>query len=231
MFSTENYDVALPGRFFEKIQTKFPLKNDIRLFPFPPGANSIPNNDLSLLQAPRMQAWNESRTSCLQIGPGIIAANETKYLDWETFTESIKMLLKGYFDCVQPLETQKIGFRCINRFVIPEEKVMISDYFRIGLALPNELQGVEGFGVNLFKKILNNNVEISVVIRFASDVLKIDERGMAFILDIDSYILKDLGTDARVILDAATQCHNSLKFVFESILQDKMRILLGGVRR
>lgn len=230
-FSNENYDVALPGRFFEKIRTKFPQKNDLKAITFLIGTSPPPNTEPPLMQAPIMQAWDDTRTSCLQIGPGIIAANETKYLDWETFTDSIKVLLKGYFDCVQPLKTQKIGFRCINRFVIPEENVIISDYFRIGLALPNELQGSEGFGINLLKKILDENLEISIIVRFASDSLKDNESGFAFILDIDSFVTKDVGTNSKIILETASHCHDSLKYVFESILQDKMRVLLGGIRK
>lgn len=229
-FSSESFDSTLSGRFFEKICEKFPQKNDLHFFSFHIGVLP-PNSEPPIVQAPTMQAWNDSRERCLQIGRGIITANEMKYHDWTKFSESIKILLKGYFDCTQPLETQKVGFRCINRFLIPAETVTISDYFQIGLALPSDLQRLDGFGVNLFNKIMNKDIEVSVAIKFASDILKANEKGMAFVLDIDAFVSNDIEPKTEIILKAASQCHGVLGFVFESILQEKMRSLLGGVKK
>ena len=118
-FSLESFDSTLPGQFFDKIRKKFPRKNDLNVITFAVGTTSSQVKDQPLIQAPLMQAWNEERTSCLQIRPGIVAANDTKYLCWQKFTQSIDLLLSSYFDCAKPLETKKVGFRCINRFLIP----------------------------------------------------------------------------------------------------------------
>ncbi len=223
-FSLESFDSTLPGQFFDKIRKKFPRKNDLNVITFAVGTTSSQVKDQPLIQAPLMQAWNEERTSCLQIGPGIVAANDTKYLCWQKFTQSIDLLLSSYFDCAKPLETKKVGFRCINRFLIPSESVAITDYFRLGLALPDSLFGSSGFDITLLKEFN----DIFAKIRFASDSLKPNENGVAFILDIDSFITKNIITDPKDILEKTLACHDLLKEIFESILQEKMRVLLDG---
>ena len=229
-FSNENLDIALPGQFFEKIREKFPKKNDLNIITVAIGISPSKVSEKPFIQAPVMQAWNEERTSCLQIGPGIIAANDMKYLHWQDFTQSIELLLKSYFECAKPLETKKVGFRCINRFLIPESSVAISDYFCLGLSLPNTLHGSKGFDVTLLKESSYDCHEIIAKIRFASDSLLPNEDGVAFILDIESFAVKDVDANPKDILKVASSCHDHLKEIFESFLQNKMRMLLGGVQ-
>jgi uncharacterized protein (TIGR04255 family) len=229
-FSNEKLDVTLPGQFFEKVRNKFPQKNNLEIITITIGTKPAQIKESPPVQAPVMQAWNEERTRCLQIGPGIVTANDKKYLDWEDFTQSIELLLKSYFECTQPIETKKVGFRCINRFVIPEINVIVSDYFRIGLALPNSLQGSKGFDVTFLKDTDYNGHEVSAKIRFTSESLKSDEYGVAFILDIECFTLSNVSTNKQNILEQASCCHFYLKEIFESLLQDKVRILMEGVK-
>lgn len=234
-FSIESFDSAQPGQFFEKIRNKYPQKNDLSIITFTVGtaANVSPSQlkDSSLIQAPVLQAWNEERTSCLQIGPGIIAANEKKYVDWENFTPSVRLLLKSYFECAKPIETKKVGFRCINRFLIPEDNVVLTDYFKMGLALPNTLLGSKGFDITVLKDDSYKNFDLTARVRFASDSLRTDEKGVAVILDIDSFVTKNINTKQNSILETTTACHDYLKQIFESVLQNKTRHLIGGVLR
>lgn len=227
-FSLENFDVTLPGQIYEKIRKKFPKKNDLNIITVAVGTTPSHIKDPPLIQAPIMQAWNEERTSCLQIGPGIVAANDNKYLDWKGFSESIELLLKSYFDYAKPCETRKVGFRCINRFLIPTNDVTITDYFRFGLALPDTLFGSNGFEVTLLKEFMHDGCDITARIKFASDSLKPNENGVAFLLDIESFTTQNINTNPSDILSKASSCHDLLKIIFESILQDKIRTLLDG---
>lgn len=229
-FSNEKLDITLPGQFFEKVRNEFPQKNNLDVITFTIGTKPAQMKDLPPVQAPVMQAWNEERTRCLQIGPGIVTANDKKYLDWENFTKSIELLLNSYFECAQPLKTKKVGFRCINRFLIPENNIIISDYFRIGLALPNSLQASKGFEVNFLKIINYKEYEVNAKIKFASESLKPHENGVAFILDIECFTLNDTTTNKHNILEKAATCHYCLKEIFESLLQDKIRTIMEGFK-
>lgn len=228
-FSYENFDSALPGQFYEKVKTSFPDKNDLNVITIVVGTTSSQTDvQPTYPQIPLMQAWNAERSGCLQIGPGIITANEKKYQSWEKFTQSIKLLLNSYFDCIRPVIAKKIGIRCINRFLIPTDNVKLSDYFNIGLALPELLSGSSSFDITLTKESSYDTYDLITKIRFTTDPLKLGEAGVAFILDIDSFIVNNIPTDSKGILSIATLCHHHMKDLFESILNDKTRSLLEG---
>lgn len=228
-FSCEDFDTALPGQFYEKVRSEFPEKNDLKAVMVTIGtASPLEDNQPSSLQTPLLQAWNAERSSCLQIGPGIIAANSLKYQEWESFTPAIKLLLNSYFEYAKPEISKRIGIRYINRFVIPENNVNLSEYFSIGISLPNTLVDSSAFDITLLKSTQFNNYEITTKLRFASDFLKLGENGVVFLLDIDSFVVKNIPTDPKCILQIADFCHDYLENVFESILHDKTRNLLGA---
>lgn len=223
-FSTEIAEdeaITLPGQFFNKISHEYPVRKKLVLDPNPYA--QIPRTkDLTVLQA-----WNETHTKCLQFSPEIIAANDTAYKNWETFVPMINLLLRSYLDCVNPVSTNKIGFRTINRFLIPGKYVVIPEYFQINLALPPTLQTQGGFNINVFKQTIYNDTQCNAQIRFASDVLKPNESGFAFILDLDVFTINDLTTDIKDISKKASDCHDFLKLIFEEFLLDQTRAILG----
>lgn len=225
-FSDDSYDLTLPGRFFDRISRKFPKKKEIQNNTF--FISPYPLTTPPIIQTPVMQAWNENHNSCLQIGPGIISANDISYLNWERFSDNIKILLDGYFDCASPSIAQRIGYRCINRFVIPSENTVLSDYFRLGCILPNELINPSGLGFNIFKEYDFKNKKISIILKFYSDTLREGEKGVAFLLDIDSFATEEITVEKQAILNAVSDCHDLEKIIFESLLQDKTRALMGA---
>lgn len=231
-FSYESFDSAIPGQFYEKIRSQYPEKNDLKLVTIAVGTTPTQNENLPILpQLPLMQAWNKDKNRCLQIGPGIITANDKKYQSWEEFTPAIDLLLHSYFDCAKPLISKKIGVRSINRFLIPSENVILSEFFSIGFVLPNFLIKSSAFDITLIQNSRHGDYELSARIRFATDLPKEDEKGIALILDIESYVPNDIPTEPKLLLELASVCHLYLKDIFESILKDKMRQLLEGVRQ
>lgn len=229
-FSIENFDSTMPGQFYDKVRHEFPEKNDVKVVTITLGTG-MPGDQQSTPQVPTMQSWNNERTGCLQIGPGIIAANILKYQNWENFTPIINLLLKSYFECARPKNAKRIGMRYINRFVIPEDNVKITDYFRIDFSLPETLADSNAFDLTIMKNSICNHVDIVTKLRFASDSLKPNEKGVAFLLDIDSFVTNNIPLDSEGILQKVHLCHEILEEMFESILQDNVRVLLGGVQK
>lgn len=229
-FFDESYDITLPGSFFESVSCEFPLKKTIQPNAFIFSNQPITEEKPPQIQAPVIQTWNNKREKCLQVGPGIIAANDRAYKNWEDFSKTIKTLLDKYFDCASPSSLQRVGYRCINRILIPGKEIALADYFRIGFALPNELLDPNGLSFSISKELAFNDIKISVIVRFSTDSLKDCETGTALLLDIDTFVTEiiDVDIDKQAILEAATQCHDVEKIVFESLLKDKLRELLGG---
>lgn len=190
-----------------------------------------PNSQQRNPQVPVIQTWNIERTSCLQFGPGIIAANLLKYKSWEVFTPTISLLLKNYFDCVELNIPKRIGLRYINRILIPENDIKISDYFRIDMSFPETLINPNAFDVTLIKETNVNQIAITTKVRFASDSLKPGEKGVAFLFDIDSFVTKSIPLDIKDILRITDLCHDCLEEIFESTLTDKIRIIFGGIKK
>lgn len=229
-FSYENFDSTLPGQFYEKVRSQFPEKNDLKVITVTLGT-AHPSIQQRNPQGPVIQAWNPERTSCLQFGPGIIAANLLKYKGWELFIPSISLILKSYFDCAYPKAAKRIGLRYINRILIPENNVKISDYFQMDISFPDTLLNPHAFDITLIKETVFNQLEITTKVRFASDSLKPGEKGVAFLLDIDSFVTNNIPLEPKGILQITDSCHGCLEEVFESALQDKTRNIFGGVKK
>ncbi len=227
-FFDDSYDLTLPGSFFQKVSLQFPKKKIIQHNALIFSNQPIPQEPLPLPQAPVIQTWDEKENKCLQVGPGIIAANDRAYKNWESFSKTIKTLLESYFECASPTSLQRIGYRCINRILIPREDISLSEYFKIGFALPSELLNPTELSFIFSKEFTFNSVNVMVVIRFSSTPLKTNETGVAFLLDIDSFVTENVDIKKNEILTKASICHDVEKIIFESLLKDKLRELLGG---
>lgn len=230
-FSTENFDSTVPGRFYEKVSAEFPAKNDLKTITVSLGT-APPDTPPIAPQAPIMQTWNDKRTECLQLGPGIIAANilNYSYQGWESFKQTIDLLLNSYLQCTQPQSAKRIGLRYINRFVFPEKTIDLSNYFNLKFTLPQIVSNVSAFELNLINNYNHEGYDITTRIKFSSDALRLEEHGVAFILDIDSFVIDKIPVEHDGILHISELCHEYLKAVFEGTLMEKTRILLGGIK-
>lgn len=220
-FAYDFYDPALPGQVFEKIKENYPKKRTVNLVTLNLVNNQNDDSKESLAHhMPVMQAWANDDSALVQIGQGIISANQLRYENWDKFSPIIKNILDAYIESTESSRVMRLGTRYINRFVIPEENINLTDYFYLGLQLPvtfNELIGMD-------LTFIHRRLEFEVKTKFMSDVLRADEIGVAFILDIDCYITSDLESKTSdKLLMLATRAHDTLEDIFESLITEKMR--------
>jgi uncharacterized protein (TIGR04255 family) len=175
-----------------------------------------------------MQAWNEYNDKCVQMGPGLISLNDTNYVNYENFSNNLQIVLDGCFDLLPILEIERIGYRCINRFFIPEQNALLSDYFCFGFMVPNILVNVNSFGFNMTKEITFHDMSYTIIFKFYSDFLRENERESAFILDLDVFTTKNIQSDKKAVFNMSSDCHELEKAIFESLILDKTRILMGA---
>lgn len=225
-FNYDSFDSAVPGQIFERIKSEFPNKQDIKheiLFL----EKDVSIQPMPMIQTPLMRARNENNSELLQFGPGIIAANRFKYTTWEDFLPSIKKITHAYLDIAKPQITNSVGMRYINSFLIPESNTKITDYFKIYIDIP-DLSVLNGFNLLLANTIKVDDDLFSVRTKFLTDALLPNEHGNKFILDIDCYISPNIMPDVEKIALIASKAHNIISDIFEKIITDKTRVLLGG---
>lgn len=231
-FTFESFGIATPGQIYEQIKNNYPNKRDIKHVPI--FLESSVNNTEQLpflVQAPLIQARKEDDSELLQIGPGIAVANRLKYTSWEDFIPGIHTILNAYICSAKPKFVTRIGTRYINRFLLPQGIIDIKDYFNLDIQIPTTLFGLQQFDLTFINKIKNVNDQLNqdfdIRIRFFTDALKSDETGNKLILDLDCYVNADFAPDVKEITHLATQAHDTLEMVFENIITDKARDLMG----
>lgn len=224
-FSIDNYDSTIPGQIYEVIKGEYPQKADI----YPAPVFLLQRAQNQKVQIPVFQARNQEGSELVQLGAGIITANHLKYVSWDKFSKTIEKILTAYVDTTTPDLIQRIGVRYINSFHINEESFNLNDYFNLGLILPNSLRDLQGFELTILnppnKDYLSFNIQSRT--RFFTDSLRSNEVGSRFILDIDCFIEKTIDLQNKDILKRAEAAHDYLEFIFESIITDKTRQLMG----
>lgn len=227
-FNYDSFDSAAPGQIFEQIKAEYPHKQDIKheLVFLEKDITAQPSS-MPMIQAPLMRARNENNAELLQFGPGIITANRLKYTTWEDFLPSIKKITRAYLEIAKPQTTNRVGIRYINSFLIPESNTSIADYFKININIPDILSALSGFNLLLANTIKDENCLFNVRTKFLTDALTTNEIGNKFILDIDCYTLPNIIPNIEKIAFLATKAHAIVGDIFEKIITDKTRALMG----
>ncbi len=228
-----SFDSTIPGRFFDNVRSRFPIKNDVEFKSFALGATGLQakTGPERPAQVPKIQTWSPDRDRLLQVGPGLLTANCVKYTNWAAFLPDFVFSLDAYSMLQEAAMPQRIGVRYINRIVLDASEVILSDYFRFGLSVPEPLEGAPMFE-SVFEKDtfqVPKIADFKLRVRFGTDAKRAGEAGLPFVLDIDCFALQFSGeAPADNIVAIAESAHEIVEFAFESFLTDKTRKVLGG---
>jgi uncharacterized protein (TIGR04255 family) len=229
-FSQDGFDSASTGQFYEKIKKDYPHKENLQIFQFIVGNN--PNDKeaphIPPPQSPSLKAWSSDKEKVLQVGPGILTANHLKYKDFEDFQPMVSAGLKNYLEICTPKSVQRVGTRFINRFLIPNSSIILSDYFNFSLVPPGPLKNSNAFQVVFLNSFINAKTgqQYEVKVRFGSESLRPGESGIAFSLDLDSYSTFNFSANYADILEVGEIAHSYVGEIFESFLTQGMRNIL-----
>ena len=230
-FSYDSYDAALTGQVFEKIKAEYPRKQNLELITLVLGSTDSSAKQAPPPQTPVMQAWKSDNSEVIQIGPGITTVNSLRYSTWRNFLPSINTALKAYVDAANPKYLTRIGVRYINKFFIPDSSVVLSDYFKIGVAMPPEVVDLQGFDLTFIHRVRTSQgtkgADFEIRTKFVTDGLNPGEIGTRFILDIDCYLVSQISPDINQLSAIATEAHDNLEEIFEGFLTNKTRLLIG----
>ncbi|WP_115712811.1 TIGR04255 family protein [Legionella sainthelensi] len=221
-FGGYNFDNTSTGLIYNSVRENYPEKEDIKLPEF------LETSGANLEFIPRSRFKKSDLSELIQIAPGQVATNNLKYSNWDNFSLGIHNALKSYISIAEPKLCKRIGTRFINRFVIHDKEVNISDYFNLSVTAPIEMiKNINSFDLTLLSNFKLGESNFRVITKLCTDSARHNEEGYFIILDIDCYCEETIIPSINKMVSVANTCHEQLEKIFEAIITDNIRSMMG----
>lgn len=118
---SEQWDLTVPGRLYDRIQDNFPHREQVQGFGFSLQVGQDLETPIPTVQngLDRVLMAREDGSALVQSGPHLLVINHRlPYPGWEDFRALIGDVLKTYLDIV-PSTFERIGLRYINQVPAP----------------------------------------------------------------------------------------------------------------
>jgi uncharacterized protein (TIGR04255 family) len=218
-------DMTVPGLFFEKIASDFPIKEqrqiqEIEIIGGPKGVERETRN------IERIFFFTEDKLQFIQIGSNLFAVHGIKpYPTWPVFRERIEKGLSTLKSITEIGIPERLGLRYINRIEIPSSRIDLDEYFefapRLGKKLPQELIGLHQM-VMIQPKDSRDQCRMQLF-----STLPETPGNSAYILDLDYYWLKPKEMEFEQILLWVEEAHTEVKKLFEGCVTSKLIKVFG----
>jgi uncharacterized protein (TIGR04255 family) len=227
-FPVAKWDGTIPGLIYERVLKEFPERRplqQINLFVSPSGTPP-PFNPPPI---PSVQFWNEKHSQLLQIGPGVATANSISYTQWQDFVPAIDILTKSCIELIKPERIENMSIRYINKFEFDDEMVL-EKYFKLSLGLPEILSELSGFDLTFQRKIPREGVYKEKQFTATFSTIPAKENKTIIVLDIACATDKSTTAEWDKTVTVATELHDCVEDLFESIITDDLRAKLGRIQ-
>ncbi|MFQ6609152.1 MAG: TIGR04255 family protein [Fidelibacterota bacterium] len=215
------WDLTIPGLFYEKVREEFAKKEDhpIREVTF---AGTSQGLQQKVQAIERVRFLTDDKKTFVQLGPRVLSINKLKpYASWEEFKPKIEKAFTALTSVVEINSIQRIGLRYINRIDISGQKVDMDEYFDFNPHL----------GKNLPQDMLNFIVGCTFPFHEGQDSCKIqltdaipnDSESVSFILDLDYFLAKAETVAKDTALEWVESAHDNLENVFEGCITGSLR--------
>jgi len=220
-----NWDLAMPGLFFERFKTSYPKRRQAQAVDL---AVSPAKNQLEhiLSRQDRLQLFDQDEKEVLQIGPHFLAVNRlTPYDSWQEFEPKIMAAFEAYLDIAKPKALARTDLRAVNRIEIPKQLIRMEDYFDFYPYLGENLpQAINPYFVGVEFAFEKGRDRLRLEIQ---STLSEKEGTTTTLLTLD-YYCQELGKiDFGGVRDWLRLAHRALDDVFEGCLKDPLRELFG----
>lgn len=219
------WDMTVPGLFYEKIRSEFPVKKQqIRFgigFPL-----KIDDKNTPIIQpAQRMQFFRQDEKSLIQLAPDRLSVHVLRpYSKWEAFKPMISKALKIYKEIANPKGFNRIGLKYVNKISFDEVSIKLEDYFNFFPSLPKNLpQDQQGFFVKVEMPYNDHN---RLLLTLASIIPGGAEK-LAILLDLDFVMAVPEAVLLTEADDWIETAHIRVEGAFEECITDKCRVLFG----
>lgn len=188
--------------------------------------------------------FSRDNTTALSVKDGSFAIETTRYAGWEHFRALVHLVLNARIDVGGVDGIERVGLRYINEIRVPD--LIESSWLGWSPWVDNSLLGPAEVGdrVGLSSKewqgtsIFSRGEGRSLVLRYgAREGYAVDPNGDLkrptptpgpfFLLDIDSFWTASDGIpepDVVALIDLTDQLHSPVRKLFESLVNDKLRM-------
>ncbi len=220
--TTQEWDLTLPGIFYQEIKRELPRKQEQNAFELQvkPG-RSIDMPEIGGTVQPRVQFLSDDETRLVQLGPGMLSVNQLQpYGKWHDFKARILHTVESYYRVAAPSALARIGLRYINRVDIPAERP-VSRYFVYRPHLPEDIRQ-EPKNILLRTEIEHKQSNGILLYTLASTPSEKDHvHSLLYDLDFVTLDAADLGLGG--ISEWIERAHSHIEAAFEAGISDELR--------
>lgn len=217
------WSVATPGVLFKALEDEYPAE--------PKSLASVEASfDRSEAEFhlnspnPRFIFSNETQSRRLVANQSCLSVNGlSPYEEWPSIAERFRRAIDVFEKSIGTFSPKSVNLRYINRILIPEEELDISEYFSIPVVKAHQPHAmIQGFISR--SESISPQTSIGTTITFASTEHPVAEES-AFILDIELTAPVEEAASVDQLLEMMEELHRLENREFESNITQKCREL------
>jgi len=215
---SNEWDLTLPGLFYNKIQHLFPQKREQRNMQIKVDhADSHHDTNIRGSMIPMVQFYDRDETCLVQLTPTLLTINHLKpYSDWIRFKKLISDTLTIYQDVANLTNLARIGLRYINQIDL-DPKESLYDYLEFKPCIPTSItQETSSLLQRVELPFNTQNGKLSLTLATVQDE-------HSCILDLDFVTLDAAQLSVEDIPSWLEIAHETIEDVFEASITDMLR--------
>ncbi len=227
---SKEWDLTLPGLFYQEVKDKFPIKREqnaiemlfeLKEQKVPPGVRGK--------VTPQIQFFNKNETQLTQISPGILSVNQLEpYSKWSVFKPTILEVLQTYSNVASPSRIARIGLRFINRITM-EKGVNTQSYLQYFPTLPKSI-AQEPRNL-LLRTELDFEEENGRLVFTLASTPSPTPKNKSFILDLDFITLDTSDITIENTHKWIETAHTIIETVFENSITNDLRVIFEEIKK
>lgn len=213
----KNWDLTLPGLFYQKVEETFPVKREQNAIELQVNAG----DEVLGKVTPRLQFFSVDERRLIQLGPGMLSANYLPpYPSWQEFRELIQFALNSFLSVTTSPQLTRIGLRYINKINL-DATAPLGQYLHYHPALPASLGGSM---CNVVQRVeLDFPAENGLLVFTLASTPSDSQAIHSLILDIDFAIRDASLVSLATALAWVDKAHDQVELVFEASITDELR--------
>lgn len=226
-FAGSAWDDTVPGRFYDQLQERFPVKRQREIQEAQVSLSSAGEASAAVRRlAPRIQFLSKKEDRMVQLGKDLLVVNQLRpYPSFEDWEPVVHEMIGIYRELAKPREVEKVGVRYINRVMIPGAKVRMEDYFTIYPQLPKAMGDLHGpFMVRV--EVPAGKGKHVTLITFGTAPSE-QAAVSAYLLDLYDILKPARELTAKDLQREVRAAHDHIERAFEGSITDHLRDVFG----
>lgn len=218
---------TIPGYFHKKIEHLYPhVQEGRRIFV----ENNEENASPKFTSEDSTRFLSEDGKQVIQLSRDVLTINSLKggYSTFEAYLKVIGDAVAAYIEIAKPTEFERLRLRYINLLSIEseEDRLSLEDYFN---CYPNFPLVEDAYSYEMQFQVAPFNKKHQLFAKITSNAVKEDDEAFTFAIDINNLYIHNNEPDINAILKIASDAHENIGRLFESIITERTRNLFKEV--